>query len=73
MNGRLAMVGVSGMLFPSLFAELGGFYFPEWYDAGKVYIEKEGAVPLGVLVAAEIALANFVEVKRFEDFRKPGS
>eukprot|EP00178_Gracilaria_changii_P014779 TRINITY_DN41437_c0_g1_i1.p1 TRINITY_DN41437_c0_g1~~TRINITY_DN41437_c0_g1_i1.p1 ORF type:complete len:110 (+),score=12.98 TRINITY_DN41437_c0_g1_i1:250-579(+) len=72
-NGRTAMMGITGIIFPSLAAEIGGFKFPEWYEAGKVYIESEGAIPFNVLVVTTIAMSNFVEVKRFEDYRNPGS
>lgn len=73
MNGRVAMMGIAGILFPALLAEIGGFNFPQWYEAGKVYIESEGAIPFNVLVVTTVAMSNFVEVKRFEDFRNPGS
>ena len=40
-NGKVCLL--------QLLADLGGFYFPDWYAAGKVYIEREGAVPFGTL------------------------
>lgn len=67
------MMGIIGILVPSLLAKVGGFDFPQWYEAGKVYIEKPGAVPFNVLVVTQAAMCNFVEVKRYQDFVNPGS
>jgi len=70
-NGRWAMLGVAGMLFTSI-AHGAGADIPEWFDAGKVSIEK-GAIPFNSLLMTMFFLHNFVEIKRLEDMKKPGS
>lgn len=45
---------------------------PEWYDAGKVSTANTG-IPLSSLLVVQMILMHFVEIKRLEDFKKPGS
>ncbi|KAG2439408.1 hypothetical protein HXX76_004765 [Chlamydomonas incerta] len=69
---RTAMTGVAGILIPGLLTKAGALNVPEWYDAGKVAIENSFA-PWGTLLAVQLFLCGFVEVKRWQDIRKPGS
>ena len=46
---------------------------PEWYEAGKVYMEKNPNVSFGALVYSTIVLSGFAEFKRLNDIRNPGS
>lgn len=71
-HGRLAMTGVAGILFTSL-AHTSGAAIPEWYEAGKVYMANNPNVSFGALVWTTIALSGFVEFKRLQDIRNPGS
>lgn len=71
-HGRTAMTAAAGILIPGILTKLGLLNVPEWYDAGKVSEEQTG-IPLAPLLAVEIFLCGFVEVKRWQDFRKPGS
>lgn len=72
-NGRWAMLGVVGILFPAELTRQGLLNVPAWYDAGKVYAESENAIPFGSLLMVQFFLFNFVEIKRWEDIKKPGS
>lgn len=72
-HGRTAMTAVAGILFPSVLTKFGALNVPEWYDAGKIYNESEGAIPFSTLCAVQFLLCHFVEVKRWQDFRKPKS
>eukprot|EP00983_Pelagomonas_calceolata_P017273 541554-Pelagomonas_calceolata.AAC.3 len=38
------------LLLAQLFTKLGALNVPQWYEAGKVYIEGEGAIPFGACV-----------------------
>jgi len=49
-----------------------GLDFPEWYDAGKVAIEKQN-ISYGTLLWTEFLLMGWVEAKRWADFKNPGS
>ncbi|PNH03048.1 Chlorophyll a-b binding protein 7, chloroplastic [Tetrabaena socialis] len=69
---RTAMAGVAGIVIPSLLTKAGALSVPEWYDAGEVSI-KSGSIPFGALLAVQLFLCGFVEVKRWMDFKKPGS
>lgn len=71
-HGRTAMTGVAGIIIPGALTKVGVLNVPEWYDAGKVAIENSFA-PFGALLAVQLFLCGFVEAKRWQDFRKPGS
>lgn len=72
-NGRWAMAGVAGILVPSLMTSQGLLNVPDWTQAGKIYNESEGAVPFASLLMVQLFLHNFVEIKRWQDMKKPGS
>lgn len=72
-HGRTAMTAVAGILIPSILTKAGALNVPEWYDAGKVYIESENAIPFGPLLAVQFYLYGWAESKRWMDFKKPGS
>lgn len=72
-NGRWAMAGVAGIIIPAELTRQGLLNVPAWYDAGKVYAESENAIPFGSLLMVQLFLFNFVEIKRWEDIKKPGS
>lgn len=72
-NGRWAMAGVAGIIIPAELTRQGVLNVPAWYDAGKVYAESENAIPFGSLLMVQLFLFNFVEIKRWEDIKKPGS
>eukprot|EP00775_Hariotina_reticulata_P004546 gene4546-4798_t len=71
-NGRWAMLGAAGILVPDLFhsAGLGGpaAQVP-WFEAGKF----EYFAPPSTLFAVMMFLFAFVEFRRLQDIRKPGS
>ena len=46
---------------------------PEWYEAGRVYLERNPNVSFGALLYSTIVLSGFVEFKRLNDIRNPGS
>lgn len=71
-HGRTAMTGVAGILFTSL-AHSAGQDVPEWFDAGKVYMDAHPEVSFGALVYTTFALCGWAEAKRWMDFEKPGS
>ena len=66
------MAGVAGILFTSL-AHHGGADIPEWFNAGKVYMDTHPEVSFGALLWSTIALSGWVEFKRLQDIRNPGS
>lgn len=66
------MMGVAGILIPSALTKAGLINVPEWWEAGKVAADAFG-LSLNALIATHVALINFVEVKRWQDIRKPGS
>ncbi len=70
-NGRWAMLGVAGMLGTSIFHKAGAD-IPEWFTAGKVSLEQSG-IPYPTLVIIQFFAFNFVELKRYQDMKKPGS
>ncbi|PSC76753.1 light-harvesting of photosystem I [Micractinium conductrix] len=72
-NGRWAMLGVAGILFPAELTRQGLLNVPDWADAGRVYNDSEGAIPFSSLLMVQFFLFNFVEIKRWEDMKKPGS
>lgn len=69
---RIAMTGVAGILFTSA-AHHSGAAIPEWFDAGKVYLEQHPEVNFGALVWTTIALSGWAEFKRLLEIRNPGS
>jgi hypothetical protein len=71
-HGRTAMAGVAGILFTSL-AHTAGAGLPEWYNAGQVYMQAHPEQSFGALLWVTIALSGFVEFKRLQDIRAPGS
>ena len=70
-HGRWAMLGAAGVVGTSAL-HAAGTGVPEWYDAGKVSAENTG-IPLSSLLVVQMILMHFVEIKRLEDFKKPGS
>lgn len=71
-NGRWAMLGVAGMIFPELLTRAGIFTAPNWYEAGKVSAES-GAIPIATQLMIIVFSFHFVETKRGMDYEKPGS
>jgi light-harvesting complex I chlorophyll a/b binding protein 5 len=72
-NGRWAMAGVAGIIIPAELTRVGVLNVPDWTEAGKVYAESENAIPFASLLMVQLFLFNFVEIKRWEDIKKPGS
>ncbi|KAL6746415.1 light harvesting complex a protein [Haematococcus lacustris] len=72
-HARTAMMAVAGILIPGALTKLGVANIPEWYDAGKVYIESPNAIPFGTLLMVQFFLYMFVEIKRGADLLKPKS
>jgi len=68
-NGRWAMLGVAGMLIPDLLTKIGILNVPAWYDAGKV----DYFAPASTLFVIEFILFHYVEVRRWQDIKYPGS
>lgn len=68
-NGRWAMLGVAGMLLPEVFTKLGLINVPEWYDAGK----SEYFASSSTLFVIEFILFHYVEIRRWQDIKNPGS
>jgi len=68
-NGRWAMVGVAGMLVPEILTKAGLINAPTWYDAGKV----EYFAPASTLFVIEFILFHYVEIRRWQDIKYPGS
>ncbi|KAH7315759.1 hypothetical protein KP509_21G064400 [Ceratopteris richardii] len=68
-NGRWAMLGVAGMLIPDLLTKVGILNVPAWYDAGKV----EYFAPASTLFVIEFIMFHYVEVRRWQDIKYPGS
>merc|ERR1712224_199004 len=64
---RWSMVGVAGILVGEMLNPKINFY--------KAPLQLEGTFrfPLRTLLAIEILLLHYVELRRFQDFRKPGS
>ena len=68
-NGRWAMLGVAGMLLPEVFTKIGIINAPEWYDAGKA----EYFASSSTLFVIEFILFHYVEIRRWQDIKYPGS
>lgn len=68
-NGRWAMLGVAGMLIPEVLTKAGLLNAPEWYDAGKeTYFASSST-----LFVIEFILFHYVEIRRWQDIKNPGS
>jgi hypothetical protein len=59
--------------FLQVLTKTGLFNIPAWYEAGKVYYQNPDAIPFTSLLAVQFFLFNFVEIKRLEDMKNPGS
>ncbi|KAH9624367.1 hypothetical protein KSS87_011683 [Heliosperma pusillum] len=68
-NGRWAMLGVAGMLLPEVFTKIGIINAPAWYDAGK----SEYFASSSTLFVIEFILFHYVEIRRWQDIKNPGS
>ncbi|MCO5596398.1 hypothetical protein L7F22_050459 [Adiantum nelumboides] len=68
-NGRWAMLGVAGILIPTLLTKFGILNVPAWYDAGSV----KYFAPASTLFVIEFILFHYVEVRRWQDIKYPGS
>ncbi|KAF5459722.1 hypothetical protein F2P56_019644 [Juglans regia] len=68
-NGRWAMLGVVGMLLPEVFTTIGIINVPKWYDAGKA----EYFASSSTLFVIEFILFHYVEIRRWQDIKNPGS
>lgn len=69
---RWAMLGAAGILIPSALTSAGALNLPAWYDAGKV-VQESSAIPFATLLVIQHIMLGFVEMKRLQDFIKPGS
>jgi len=72
LNGRFAMLGAAGILGPELLSKI-GFSWPgkdvAWYNAGSFpYF-----APSSTLLGIQILLFAWVEIRRYQDYVKPGS
>ena len=67
-HARWAMLGVAGVLAQSILV-------PNtlWYEAALHLPEGLGPVNLGSTLAIQFLLMHWVEVRRWQDIRKPGS
>ncbi|GIL55109.1 hypothetical protein Vafri_10722 [Volvox africanus] len=70
-HGRFAMLGAAGIILTSIGAKV-GLGFPEWYDAGKVVVEKNN-IDFPTLLITQFYLMGWAETKRWYDFKNPGS
>lgn len=68
-NGRWAMLGVAGMLLPEVLTSAGLLNVPKWYDAGK----SEYFASSSTLFVIEFILFHYVEIRRWQDIKNPGS
>ncbi|KAL7115051.1 hypothetical protein ACP275_04G160100 [Erythranthe tilingii] len=68
-NGRWAMLGVAGMLLPEVLTSIGLINVPKWYDAGK----SEYFASSSTLFVIEFILFHYVEIRRWQDIKNPGS
>mmetsp|Transcript_10742 Transcript_10742/g.66256 ORF Transcript_10742/g.66256 Transcript_10742/m.66256 type:complete len:193 (-) Transcript_10742:34-612(-) len=67
---RFAMLGVVGVLVPELLTKLGVVNLPVWYEAGAMDISWTNFVTLVVVMHY---MFGFAEMKRYMDFKNPGS
>lgn len=70
-HSRFAMLGAAGIMLTSIGAKL-GLGFPEWYEAGKVVVEKNN-IDYPTLLVITFLMMGWAETKRFYDFKNPGS
>lgn len=68
-NSRWAMLGVTGMLLPEVFTKIGIINAPTWFDAGKA----EYFASSSTLFVIEFILFHYVEIRRWQDIKNPGS
>jgi len=68
-NGRWAMLGVAGALIPEVLTKAGLINAPVWFEAGKV----EYFAPASTLFVIEFILFHYVEIRRWQDIKYPGS
>lgn len=68
-NSRWAMLGVAGMLIPEVLTKIGLINAPQWYDAGKA----EYFASSSTLFVIEFILFHYVEIRRWQDIKNPGS
>jgi len=66
------MLGVAGMLIPNILTKAGILNVPEWFVAGKIS-QENSTIPFNSLLMVMFFLHNFVEIKRWEDMKNPGS
>lgn len=71
-NARWAMLGVAGILIPDILTHAGVLNIPAWYEAGKI-AQESSDIPFNSLLMTMFFLHNFVEIKRLEDMKNPGS
>ena len=57
------------MLLPEVFTKIGIINVPEWYDAGK----SEYFASSSTLFVIEFILFHYVEIRRWQDIKNPGS
>ncbi|GFZ17576.1 light-harvesting chlorophyll-protein complex I subunit A4 [Actinidia rufa] len=67
-KGRWAMLGVAGMLLPEVLTSTGIINVPNWYDAGK-----SEYFASSTLFVIEFILFHYVEIRRWQDIKNPGS
>eukprot|EP00270_Netrium_digitus_P003275 TRINITY_DN1372_c0_g1_i1.p1 TRINITY_DN1372_c0_g1~~TRINITY_DN1372_c0_g1_i1.p1 ORF type:complete len:269 (+),score=75.60 TRINITY_DN1372_c0_g1_i1:109-915(+) len=70
LHARFAMAGVAGMLFTDTLRVTGIKDLPVWYEAGAVQYD---IAPTITLFIVQLILFAFVELKRYQDFKFPGS
>lgn len=63
------MLGVAGMLLPEVLTNIGLINVPKWYDAGKA----EYFASSSTLFVIEFILFHYVEIRRWQDIKNPGS
>mmetsp|Transcript_2241 Transcript_2241/g.3722 ORF Transcript_2241/g.3722 Transcript_2241/m.3722 type:complete len:265 (-) Transcript_2241:178-972(-) len=72
LNARFAMLAVAGILVPELLTNI-GLSWPgasvAWFDAGKF----EYFAPANTLFGIQMLLFAWVEIRRYQDYRMPGS
>jgi Chlorophyll A-B binding protein len=71
-HARFAMLGVAGIVLPGLATKAGFLNVPDWWVAGEQSIKSSG-IPLGALLVVQLLLMGWVEGKRIQDFKNPGS
>eukprot|EP00192_Tetraselmis_astigmatica_P018122 CAMPEP_0117658926 /NCGR_PEP_ID=MMETSP0804-20121206/6137_1 /TAXON_ID=1074897 /ORGANISM="Tetraselmis astigmatica, Strain CCMP880" /LENGTH=256 /DNA_ID=CAMNT_0005465505 /DNA_START=94 /DNA_END=864 /DNA_ORIENTATION=- len=68
-HARFAMTAVAGILIPGLLIP----GFPQWYEAGEVYVKEHPEMSFGGLLFTQLFMMGWVETKRIMDFKNPGS